>query len=478
MATVARGRSAWDHGVGILHEAWTDAPPALRAARLAAQGDMQRTGINGVPGWRQLAEGDAIGALQAARSRPDAPTMALLEAEALILAGAVRAGVERLEALHDAGDPAACLALARRRHLLGDHRGAERVAMALPMHAHVALTGARAALVDNRTAAAMHFIEPYLQGIAPLPESMAAGAVAMVAAAIMARRGEMKRLQRFAERLLAAVDVPGDMMPAVARVAWIGGCATRAWGRFDSADDPWMAAARLELALLAGDGALAERLAERAGPLAAPSAPALALLCGKPLGNESARAAEQAFAAGTNVHLWRTHPHRWQPWIDAALATPANVEVFDLGAGELPDAQLIPQAVLDDGSLVELLSPRPPPAKPFAGSGVWIGKKLCHGVGIDCDWPAAESRILHDKLLPAAHPDRAAALVLGADEALAPANEGRPVVAIAPPGDPFWAGSLPESAWPTMRVVRMDAKQGWRGAAERAAAALASLSAS
>ena len=439
---------------------------------------MQRAGVYG-GGWKLLAEGDVVGALREARGpRSGELPMKLLEAEAFLAAGGIVAGLDRLEALHDAGEPLFTLALARRRHQLGDYVGAEEAAAALPHHAQAALIGARAALANDRPAAAFRFIETFLDGGAPIPEPMVAGSVAVVAASLMARSGRYEALRRFARDLLGAVVLPGEMMPTVARVAWIGGLAAEAWERFGT-DDPWMAAARLELAVLAGDVARASLWLKRAGTLGVQSAPAVLLLQGRLRGEVGRapmqQAIERMFGAGVTVHLWRTHPHRWSPWISAALRTPADVEVFDLARGEMPEASSIPHVVLDDGSLVEFLEPVSVPARPLAGDGVWIGSPLCRGISVGGDWPDEETRVIGRSISMTAHRERAAVWVLGADAAFEGACQGRRIVAVAPPGDPFWAGPLPERIWPSLRIVRIGARTGWDGAGARVVEAIESL---
>ena len=477
LADACRARVACAPGTDVLLDAWTEAPPDRRAAMAVARGDLQLAATCGGEGWRQLAEGDVVGALRVARGeRYGSAAMRFLEAEALLAAGAIRAGLERLDALHHERAPAASLALARRRHMLGDHAGAERAAKALPMHVQTALIGARAALINGRAAAAFRFVEPFLGGMAPLPEPSVAGAVAVVVASILARHGQLAELENFACGLLDAFDVPEDMMPAVARVAWTAGLSAQAWDRFGVEDNPWMAAARLELAVLAGDAALASRLMQRAGPLSAPATAALRLLRGVNREDMPDDKAHPVFREGVTVHVWRTHPHRWRPWIEGARQTPADVTVFDLSDDVLPDSRTIPQVVLDDGALLDLLPPIRVPLR-CSGAGLWIGPLLCRGHGIGHDWPEEETRVLRISTRLAARRKDAAVWLLGADEALANAHLGHPIVVVAPPGDPFWAGPLPERVWSGLRVVRADACSGWRGAGARVAEAVRSLSA-
>ena len=480
LAAGMRARMARDHGVDILLDAWSGSPADRRAARLAAQGDLARAASYARGLWSRLLEGEVGAVLEEARKSIGAPGMAFLEAEALFAAGAVVAGLRRLEALHEAGDTSATLALVRRRHQLGDHIGAMRAAQTLPWDAHTALTGARSALAADRPGVALRFVEPYLEGVANLPEPAVAGAFGMTVAAVLARLGEHAQLRRLSDRLLGAGDLPDDMKPTVARAAWTAGLAREAWHRFDAEEGPWSVAARLELAVLAGDAGLASRLLERAGPLGAPSALAVRLLTGTRPASDAdvgesppAEAAGEVFAEGRTVHVWRTHPHRWGPWIDAALGTPADVVVCDLAEGRLPEEDALPWVVMDDGALIEVLDPAAVRPAPTGGSGAAIAADLCRGVGIGHDWPDAETAAARQALAGVGGADRVR--VLGAAAALADAGSGRPVVVIAPPGDPFWAGPLPERAWPALRIVRADPREGWSGAGARVGAAAAAL---
>lgn len=478
LLAVRCGRTARDHGVDIVLDAWSGSPKDRRAAMVAAQGDLARAASYAGGAWQQLLEGDVEAVLDAARVTRS-PEMEYIEAEALLMAGAVTAALERLEALHHEGEPAATLALARRRHQLGDHTGALRVARTMSGHAHAALTGARSALSVDRAGVALRLVEPYLDGRAPLPEPAVAGAFAATTASVLARLGEHSRLRRFVDRLLAAGDLAEDMMPAVARAAWIGGRAKEAWQRFSVSDGPWCIAARLELAILAGDPELSEQLLCRAGPLGVGSAAAVGLLRGQPGPGDGVNgdcrltdSAAEVFAEGRTVHVWRTHPHRWQPWIEAARQTPAQVIVCDLAANELPDPESVPWAVMDDGALNGELAPVPVQTAPVAGEGVRVGEDLCRGVGIGHDWPAAEDGVVRALATP---DDDPAVEVLGAEDALASVGRGRPTVVIAPPGDPFWAGPLPEQVWRSLRIVRPDPRRGWDGAGHRVVAAVEEL---
>lgn len=471
LANVRHTRVAYAQGIDILIDVWLGAPAGDRAAMELALGDPYRASRHGDE-WKRLVEGDVLGALRVAKQNVEKPGMRLLEAEALIAAGGIVAGIERLEELHRVGYPAGSVALARRRHLLGDHAGAERAALAAPMHAQAALVGARAALANHRLTTAFRFLEPFVNGLFPIPDASVAGSAAAVTAAVLARGRRFPELERLARGLVEAPNLPPEMMPNVARTAWTGGLATQAWERF-SGDDQWQVAARLELAVLAGNTELASRLFEKAGPLGAVSAPALSLLRGEQR-ERPAEDTEKIFGAGVTVHIWRTHPFRWQPWVEAARRMPADVSVFDLGTADIPAPEAIPQVVLDDGSLVQMLQPVAGTVD-ARGSGVWIDSKLCAGAGVGHEWPPAETEAARHGLPEASRADDAAVRVVAADKGLRYAVEGWPTVAIATPGDPFWAGPLPERVWPALRVVRSDARTGWLGAGEKVAAAAASL---
>ena len=450
---------------------------------IAAQGDLPRAASYGQGGWLKLLEGDVEAALATAREASQAPGMAYLESEALFQAGGIVAGLAVLETLHANGAVEGTLGLVRRRHQLGDHAGAVRIAQTLPWHAHAALAGARSALAAEQPNIALRFVEPYLQGQAPLPEPAVAAAFVLTTASILAKFGQTEQLQRFVDRVLGAGDLAEDMMPAVARAAWMAGRGREAWQTFDPQKSPWCGAARMELALLAGDAPRAADLLNRAGPLGAPSAPAVKLLEGgpdtstTPPGGPLSESATGVFAPGKTVHIWRTHPHRWQPWIDAALRTPADVVVCDLASGAVPEAETLPWAVMDDGALLEALAPMPvAPRRPKATDHVNVGYNLCVGVGVGHDWPREEDEIVRGAFPPSPPAESPAAVqVLGADAALAVANTGHPAVVIAPPGDPFWAGPLPERIWPQFRVIRASPQTGWAGAGERVVAAVETL---
>ena len=464
---LARGaltRHATPVGARLLHDAWLGMPWSERAPLALASGDAITAGALAGGGWQLLANGDRIGALQAARGGERAPGDRLLEAEAMMASGAVVAGLAVLETLLEGAYAPAAVSLARHRNALGDYRRAMQVAASMPQHAAVALTGARAALTLKRPADAFDFLEPILHGVAPIPDAATAGAAAVVTASALAQTGRHDRLRAFAHLMLDAPDLVDEMLPAIARVAWTAGRAADAWKRCDG-KSAFSAAARLELAVLAGDVAAASRMMREAGMLAAPAEMAVRLL----QGNFDLDEGGKIFNEGVLIHVWRTHPHRWQPWINAALETPADIGVFELGRDDLPPATEVPHAVLDDGSLAEMLAPKIVPARPPQGEGVWIDDDLGGMNGVGHRWPDAEVEALRAAVPCQPAPERSAVRVAGEDFALRTAPAGAPTIVVAPPGDPFWNGELPARAWPAMRIVRIDSRRGWEGVGRRVA---------
>ena len=464
-----RDRISWDPASGVLQAAWNRDPPERRAVMAAAGGDFTRAAAIAGGVWTSLARGEVAAALREARGEAPAPqtmSMAYAEAEALVQAGAVVAGLERLAELHTGGFASATVSLARHCHRLGDHERVVTLAQTMPGHAELALVGARAALAVERLDVAERLLDPWLQGVLPAPGGLQAGAFANVAAALLAQRNDHERLGFMARALLAAADAPDDMTPAIARVAWRANLARQAWERYDPERTPWGTVGRLELALLSGNATSAGKLMQKAGALGAPARTMLALLTGAEPDHEEAN---RLLGKDQTVHVWRTHAHRWQPWIEAAESAAARIEVYDLASNELPDEEALPDVMVDDGMLATLVAPKPPAAYAGPGSGVWIDAPLCSGIGMGHDWPSDESESLAASVGGHALTDRegARAWVVGGEQALSSAGEGRPMVVVAPPGDPFWAGPLPERAWPRMRIVRADPARGWAGFGER-----------
>ena len=454
-------------GARALVDAWLGRGGDGAAALALAAGDPLAAAVLGGQGMRALAESRLADALRWARSRPGSAAKGLVGAEALIAGGRIVAGLEELERLARRRDPAGTLALARRCHLLGDHARAEAAASRLPHHPAAALIGARSALVSGRAGAALAHLHPFLGGEAGIADPAQTGAVGAAAAAALARLGKTVELGAFARRLLSQGLVPPEMLPGLARVAWTAGLAADARERLDREPGPWRDAARLELAVLAGDPERAAAEAAAAGPLAEPSRGLIELLAGA----KPRRGANEALPGVRSIEVWRTHPARWDPWIAAVTGTQAKVRVRNLAAGWLPpDDDRAPDLVIDDGALVDLVAPAPVPPRPVEGDGIWVDPVLCEGVGVGHDWPGVERRALLRGMRQAVSPDTARIRVAGADGALDRAVEGRREIVIAPPGDPFWAGPLPERAWPAMRVVRADPDRGWAGAGARVGA--------
>ena len=474
LAHTHRMRLAGEPGSTILADAWLGTPPAIRAALAAAQGDLHLAAVCGGSNWAALCNGRAPEAFDAARAAPDSPGMKHLEAEALLAAGLIVAGLRALEALFAQGDPAAAIALIRRRHALGDHRGAMLAAGAIPHHASAALTGARAALLLGSLSTSWGFLEPFVEGLVPAPEPLTAGAIAVAAAATLARMGSYGQLRGFAERMSFAGHLPDSMMPAGARVAWTAGLAQQAWTRLSSVDTPLAVTARAELALLAGDADLARTLLSQCGHLATPGMASLAVLAGDVQINDEL---PNPFIAGHAVHIWRTHPRQWGPWIAAAQATEANVVVCDLAEGLLPDPAAAPDAVLDDGALVGVVQPARVPLPAPRGEGLWLARAPCAGIGIGHDWPESELAPIRASFPPAPAPEHAALAFVGPDDALTLVERGVRCAVAAPPGNPFWMGPLPERLWGGLRVVRADRRNGWQGAGERVVETLQALAA-
>ena len=452
-------------GARALVDAWLGRSGDGAAALALAAGDPLAAAVLGGAGMRALAENRLVDALEWASSRPGSAAKGLVSAEALIAGGRVVAGLEALERLARRRDPAGTLALARRFHLLGDHARAEAAASRLPLYPAAALIGARSALAAGRAGSALACLHPFLGGEAGVVDPVQTGAIGAVAASALARLGKTAELDAFARRLLSQGLVPPEMLPGLARVGWTAGRVAETKERLDREPGPWRDAARVELAVLAGDPERAAAEAAAAGPLAEPSRGLLELLSGaKPrLGRP-----QTVLAEARSVEIWRTHPARWAPWIEAAKAAGNGVRIQDLAAGDLPSDDLpAPDLVLDDGALVDFVEPVPVPARPVDGEGIWVEPGLCEGVGIGHDWPAGERRAILRGLRLAVSPDTARIRVAGPDAALGRAAEGRREIVIAPPGDPFWAGPLPERAWPAMHVVRADPDRGWAGAGAR-----------
>lgn len=463
IANLYRERTARSWGGSIVLNAWQGIPASQRAAMIYAQGDPHRAGACGGDGWKMLADGDLAGALKVSRNQQD-PYSQQLEAETLIAAGSLVAGLERLRRLHNKGSISASLSLMRRLHILGDHAGAGKVAITAPWHSSIAILGARAALACKNYSLARKLLEPLLLGIVHVPDSETSGNLALMTASLLVQTQEIERLQHFARSILLTQDLPEPMIPPTARIAWMAGYGQQAWERFSKTKSEWNAAACLELAVLSGQVDVAESWGKVAGPIGAPTAPAIQLLKGSAIDEQATAEALKIFQPNAEVHIWRTHPSRWHPWIEAAKKTKAKVEVFDLSKGKLPNTKSFAHVALDDSALLELLKPEPTSTKLRTGNKIWVGKALSDGFSATLTWPKSETEKIYKMLPKATSQNEAAVLVLSAEDAMRMAMQGIPVIAIAPPGDPFWAGPIPEQAWPGMHVIRPSNEQGWHGA--------------
>ena len=463
IAGMYRERTAKSWGAGIVMNAWQGIHPAQRAPMIYAQGDPQRAGSCD-PNWQLLADGDFIGALKATRNQQSPFTMQL-EAETLIAAGSLVAGLERLRRLHNRGLVSASLSLTRRLHMLGDFKGAVTMALSIPWHAHIVILGTRAAIMDKDYRNARKLIEPLLLGIVPVPDTENAAGLMLVTASLLVQTGEYERLQAFMRSVLMSMDLPDALLPAVARSAWMAGFGQQAWDKLSQQKGEFSAAACAELATLVGNVEIAQKWTKAAGFASAPLMPALKMLTGEVLSDIQAKSdANQIFKKGNEIHIWRTHPYRWEPWIRTAQATKAKIKVYDLSRADVPDLKAQPTVTMDDSALVEILVPEPLPTQARGGQSVWVAENLCRGFSVPLDWPSAETDLIFSMLERAPSQDQATLVVASAMDGAALATAGRPVVVIAPPGDPFWNGPLPKVAWPGMNIIKPHPEQGWKGA--------------
>ena len=105
-----------------------------------------------------------------------------------------------------------------------------------------------------------------------------------------------------------------------------------------------------------------------------------------------------------------------------------------------------------------------PRAAGAAGASVHVCDPLCRGIALGLDWPDDERRILVAGAGAAAAFEEAACVVGPPGPALRAHRRGASCIVVAPPGDPFWNGTLPERAFVRLRVVRSHPRTGWEGA--------------
>ena len=460
---LARQRVAQPHAPDLMVRSWLGIPSANRAAMVAAEGDMALAARCDPERWGPLLDGDVRRSLQVSASDPSSLALRLVEAESLLAGGAIVAGLEVLGDAHRRGFAPGGVALARRLHQLGHHRRAIEVASELPLHAHPALVRARSAMAIERPREALRALAPLLEGAAPLPDTQIAGACAVVGAGALARGGFADRLRAFAGSLLGAADLDDAFLPYVARVAWTAGEAAAFWDRLGDAASPGAQAARLELAVLAGDGDRAAACLAAAGAAGAPSVPAVAMLRGT-LELDPA-AAPLLDDPATRVHVWRTvDDARFDPWVRSIERSAANVSVYRLADGLLPEPDDIGSMVLEASNLLTVVAPeRLAPESRAADSSAHVCESLCRGIALGMDWPDDERRILAAGIGDTAAFETAACVVGPPAAALRAHRRGASCVVVAPPGDPFWNGVLPERVFARLKVVRAHPRSGWAG---------------
>ena len=475
LTSVARQRVTQPHAPDLMVRSWLGLSAANRAAMVAAEGDLVLAARCDPERWGPLVEGDIRRSLQIAASDPSSLALRLVEAESLLAGGAIRAGLEVLGDAHRRGFAPAGVALARRLHQLGHHRGAIEVAAELPLHAHPALVRARSAMAIERPREALRALAPLLEGAAPLPDAQMAGACAVVGAAALARGGFADRLRAFARTLLEAGDLDDALLPYVARVAWTAGAAAAFWDRLGEATSPGAQAARLELAVLAGDGDRAAACLAAAGAAGAPSVPSVSILRGT-LDLDPA-AAPLLADPETRVHVWRTADDtQFDPWVRAIERLAADVSVYRLADGPVPDPDDVASMVLEASNLLTVVAPeRRAPASRAAGWSVHVCEPLCQGIALGLDWPDDERRILTAGVGAEAAFEEAARVVGPPRPALRAHRRGASCVVVAPPGDPFWNGVLPERVFARLKVVRANPHTGWAGGGRAALDALDAL---
>ena len=475
LAGLTRQRVAQAHAPDLMVRSWLGVSAAGRAAMVAAEGDLVLAARCDPERFGALLEGDLPGSLRLAASDPSSLPLRLVEAESLLAGGAILAGLEVLGDAHRRGFAPAGVALARRLHQLGHHRSAIEVAAELPLHAHPALVRARSAMAVERPREALRALAPLLEGAAPLPDVQSAGACAVVGAAALARCGFSGRLRAFALTLLGAGDLDEAFLPYVARVAWTAGEAAAFWDRLGQASSPGALAARVELAVLAGDSDQAAACLAAAGMAGAPSLPAVSMLRGA-LELDPA-AAPLLDDPATRVHVWRsTEDARFDPWVRAIERAAANVSVYCLADGPLPEPDDVGQMVLEASSLPSVVAPlRLAPAPRRAGACVHVCKTLCRGVALGLDWPDDERRVLDAGIGTETSFEEAASVVGPPRPALRAHRQGASCVVVAPPGDPFWNGALPERVFARLKVLRADPRRGWAGGGRAALDALDTL---
>ena len=464
---LARQRVAQLHAPELMVRSWLGLPAANRAAMVAAEGDLVLAARCDPDRWRPLVDGDLRRSLQVAASDPASLPLRLVEAESLLAGGAIRAGLEVLDDAHRRGFAPAGIALSRRLHQLGHHRRAIEVASDLPLHAPAALVRARSAMAIERPREALRALAPLLEGAAPLPDAQIAGACAVVGASALARGGFANRLRAFARSLLLAGDLDETFLPYVARVAWSAGEAAAFWDRLGEATSPMAQAARLELAVLAGDGERAAACLEAAGAAGAPSVPAVAMLRGT-LAIDPA-AAPMLDDPGTRIHVWRTVDDlQFDPWVRAVERSAGR----RLGLPPRGRAGPGPRRRRIDGAGGVEPPHRRRPGAP--GARLSCRRHVRARLRLPLPRSRAGAGLAGGRAPDSGRRGRESGSVRGGGMRSRPAGTcasrpppGASCVVVAPPGDPFWNGVLPQRVFARMEVVRADPRTGWAGAVRR-----------
>ena len=465
VASVYRSRVSRPVPVDILIKAWNSDDPLNRAAMNLALGDERRAAVVGGKPWELFLKNEYSNVLDLVQEEQGAP-FRHLEAECFLRIGAIVAGINILNNLHAAGAPFGTLALTRQLFALGDFGNCERVAKSMRDHISVAIIGARCAIENKRFNTAMEIIEPYLGGIGEFQDTMAAGSLAVMAAHALAEMGRYPQLARFAGNLISTPDMPPQLMPAIAKIAWLGGFRDEAWKIFEGLDLEWASSAKVELSILEGDFDKAVTHQRNSAKRGTPSLSGMVFIAPSSLKGDE-KVYKETFAEGQKVHIWRTAGDRWSPWIEAVKQSPADVSVYSLPEKNIPEESDIPYLGLDDASLFAIVKPIVVEEKLPENASVFMDYILCRGAGVGFDWPPGERKIIEESL-DLVSPDQAGIYILrGNSSCFSRLMSGLPTIIIAPPGDPFWAGPIPNGIWKNCYLIRADNEKGWENGSEK-----------
>lgn len=469
----ARARSVRAAPMDIPVRAWLGEHPHEHAAMAGAQGDLRGAAACAPELWGPLAAGDVVRSIELVEASRNVASVCVLEAETLFAAGAVRAAFAVLERGHGEGHAPASASLARHSHALGDHARAVEAAAVIPLHSSSAVVRARSALHLGDPHGALQAVAPVLEGVAPVCTPVCAADAAVLGAGALARLGHVQTLERFASAYLDAVSLDTGQLAHAVRVAWIAGMSPSARSLLDALPVEVAVAAQVELCLLEGDAAGAREYAVGTGDPERFSAPAIGLLEGVLVRDEAGAAFFDDPSA--RIQIWCADDGRFAPWLRAASKSVAQVTFHDLACGMLPADDDLAQLVVADSALLGLVEPdRLHASASRSGGGVHVAHPLCETIGIGMEWPAEETAIIDRWVGSNACVEDAACVVCPARNAARVHAGGQACVAVAPPGDPFWNGVLPERLFDRLRVVRRDGS-GWAGAGRRVIDAIRTL---